>query len=76
MLIVLCVEYSREHPSVKELMRLIGDNLQLYNVCLGLLRSLFIQDGQPLPCMLRFDLLMAMHDADVKQVDNYMHLGY
>ncbi|RKP24933.1 cofactor of BRCA1 [Syncephalis pseudoplumigaleata] len=58
----------REHATVKKLTRLIGCNLQLYNVCLGLLRSLFIQDGQPMPCMLRFDLLMAMHDGDVREI--------
>ncbi|KAI8049893.1 cofactor of BRCA1-domain-containing protein [Syncephalis plumigaleata] len=50
----------REHPTVKELTRLIGCNLQLYNVCLGLLRTY--------ACMLRFDLLMSMHDGDVREI--------
>ncbi|KAK3818641.1 MAG: cofactor of BRCA1-domain-containing protein [Benniella sp.] len=55
----------RSHPSIKQLLDIVGGNAKLYSYVGTYLRSLFVQTNDAIYCTLRFDLLMAMHEADL-----------
>ena len=58
----------RQHPVVQQISQMIGKSLQLYNLVLQFLRTLFLQTKDAHYCTLRVELLMAMHDLDVKEI--------
>ena len=58
----------RQHPVVQQLSQMIGKSLQLYNVVLQFLRTLFVRTKDAHYCTLRVELLMAIHDLDVKEI--------
>ncbi|KAG0237741.1 Cofactor of BRCA1 [Actinomortierella wolfii] len=62
------ITQRRAHPSIKQLMDIVGGNLNLYNHIGTYLRSLFIQTNDAVYCTLRFDLLMAMHEANLGSI--------
>lgn len=61
-------ERRRSHPSIKQLLDVVGGKIELYDYIGSHLRSLFIQTNEAIYCTLRFDLLMAMHEADLGSV--------
>ncbi|KAI7830362.1 cofactor of BRCA1-domain-containing protein [Gamsiella multidivaricata] len=62
------ITQRRNHPSIKQLLDILGGNLELYNQFGSYLRSLFIRSNEAVYCTLRFDLLMAMHEENVGSV--------
>jgi len=58
----------RQKPTVKELVDMIGHSIELYNLVLQFLRTLFLRTKEEHYCSLRSELLMAFHDADVKEI--------
>ena len=58
----------RQKAFVKELVTMIGSSVDLYNLVLQFLRTLFIRTKEEHYCSLRGELLMAFHDADVKEI--------
>ncbi|KAG0212576.1 Cofactor of BRCA1 [Mortierella sp. GBA30] len=62
------ITQRRSHPSIKQLLDIVGGNFDLYNHIGSYLRSLFIQTNEAVYCTLRFDLLMAMHEADLGSI--------
>ncbi|KAG0270513.1 Cofactor of BRCA1 [Actinomortierella ambigua] len=62
------ITQRRAHPSIRQLMDIVGGNLNLYNHIGTYLRSLFIQTNDAVYCTLRFDLLMAMHEANLGSI--------
>ncbi|KAK9692718.1 hypothetical protein K7432_014216 [Basidiobolus ranarum] len=66
--VVKITKLRREHSTIKDLVNVIGTNITLYDLVLGFLRTLFLSTGYTNYCTLRFDLLMAMHEADVNEI--------
>ncbi|KAF9349523.1 Cofactor of BRCA1 [Mortierella sp. AD094] len=62
------ITQRRSHPSIKQLLDIVGGNPKLYNHIGTYLRSLFIQTNEAVYCTLRFDLLMAMHEANLGSI--------
>ncbi|KAF8924314.1 Cofactor of BRCA1 [Dissophora ornata] len=62
------ISQRRNHPSIKQLLEIVGGNPKLYNHIGTYLRSLFIQTNEAVYCTLRFDLLMAMHEANLGSI--------
>jgi len=62
------IYHRRSHPSIKQLLDIVGGNAKLYSYVGTYLRSLFVQTNDAIYCTLRFDLLMAMHEADLDSV--------
>ncbi|KAF9432884.1 Cofactor of BRCA1 [Entomortierella beljakovae] len=60
-------EMSIDQPT-KQLLDIVGGNPKLYNHIGTYLRSLFIQTNEAVYCTLRFDLLMAMHEANLGSI--------
>lgn len=58
----------RDTPEVKELLKLIGRSVPLYNETLRAVRTHFIETGDPGCCALRTDLLMALSDAGISSI--------
>lgn len=58
----------RQHHVVQKLSEMIGKSLQLYNLVLQFLRTLFLRTKEAHYCTLRAELLMAIHDLDVKEI--------
>ena len=58
----------RQHPVVQQLSQMIGKSLQLYNLVLQFLRTLFLRTKEAHYCTLRAELLMAIHDLDIKEI--------
>lgn len=58
----------RQHTVVQRLSVMIGKSLQLYNLALQFLRTLFLRTKEAHYCTLRAELLMAIHDLDVKEI--------
>jgi negative elongation factor B len=58
----------RQHSVVQQLSQMIGKSLQLYNLVLQFLRTLFLRTKEAHYCTLRAELLMAIHDLDVKEI--------
>jgi len=58
----------RQKPVVKELVDMIGGSIELYNLVLQFLRTLFLRTKEEHYCSLRGELLMAFHDADIKDI--------
>lgn len=58
----------RQKPVVKELVQMIGSSIELYNLVLQFLRTLYLRTKEEHYCSLRGELLMAFHDADIKEV--------
>ncbi|XP_028394995.1 negative elongation factor B-like [Dendronephthya gigantea] len=58
----------RQHHVVQQLSEMIGKSLQLYNLVLQFLRTLFLRTKEAHYCTLRAELLMAIHDLDVKEI--------
>ena len=47
---------------------MIGNSVELYNLVLQFLRTLFLRTKEEHYCSLRDELLMAFHDADIKEI--------
>ncbi|KAF9099042.1 Cofactor of BRCA1 [Mortierella sp. AD031] len=62
------ITQRRSHPSIKQLLDFIGGDMQLYNNVMNSLRSLFIQTNDAIYCTLRYDILMACHEANVRSI--------
>jgi len=58
----------RQKVFIKELISMIGSSIDLYNLVLQFLRTLFLRTKEEHYCSLRGELLMAFHDADVKEI--------
>lgn len=58
----------RQHSVVQQLAHMIGHSLQLYNLVLQFLRTLFLRTKEAHYCTLRAELLMAIHDLDIKEI--------
>lgn len=58
----------RQKTVVKELVDMIGGSIELYNLVLQFLRTLFLRTKEEHYCSLRGELLMAFHDADIKEI--------
>lgn len=58
----------RQKSVVKELVDMIGGSIELYNLVLQFLRTLFLRTKEEHYCSLRGELLMAFHDADIKEI--------
>lgn len=58
----------RQHSVVQQLSQMIGRSLQLYNLVLQFLRTLFLRTKEAHYCTLRAELLMAIHDLDIKEI--------
>ncbi|KAI0239170.1 hypothetical protein L0F63_004468, partial [Massospora cicadina] len=68
LLIPIC---RQEHSNILELLRLIGDHTQLYDIAVAILAELYSQSGLAIYCNLRFDLLMAFHRNGVKKITDF-----
>ncbi|KAG0347123.1 Cofactor of BRCA1 [Podila humilis] len=64
------ITQRRSHASIKILMDMIGGITTLYNYLGMYLRSLYVQTNDAVYCTLRFDLLMAMHEANMGSITN------
>ncbi|KAG0301041.1 Cofactor of BRCA1 [Dissophora globulifera] len=62
------ISQRRNHPSIKKLLEFVGGDTNLYNHINSYLRSLFIHSNEAVYCTLRFDLLMAMHEANLGSI--------
>ena len=49
-------------------MEIIGTKFELYNDLLAILRKMFLDTGRTSFCIIRFDILMAMHELDIREV--------
>lgn len=58
----------RQHAIVQDLAKMIGKSLELYNLVLQFLRTLFLRTKEVHYCTLRSELLMAVHDLEVKDI--------
>lgn len=58
----------RQHAVVQGLAKMIGKSLELYNLVLQFLRTLFLRTKEILYCTLRAELLMAVHDLEIKDI--------
>jgi len=58
----------RQKQVIKHLVDMIGNSVELYNLVLQFLRTLFLRTKEEHYCSLRDELLMAFHDADIKEI--------
>jgi hypothetical protein len=65
---LLFKHHRRSHASIKKLLDFIGGDMQLYNNVMNSLRSLFVLTNDAIYCTLRYDVLMACHEANIRAV--------
>jgi len=65
---VVAPRQRRQHKIVKELASMIGKSIELYNLLLQFLRTLFLRTRETHYCSLRAEILMAFHDADISEI--------
>ncbi|KAJ1896879.1 hypothetical protein LPJ66_003725 [Kickxella alabastrina] len=58
----------REHPVFKEIAHAVAGDLQLYMLCLGLVREELLHTNDPALGTLRHDLVMAMHENNASEI--------
>lgn len=58
----------RQNAVVQSLAKMIGKSLELYNLVLQFLRTLFLRTKEVHYCTLRSELLMAVHDLEIKDI--------
>ncbi|GAB1598257.1 negative elongation factor B-like [Argonauta hians] len=58
----------RQGEVVQKLVLMIGRSLQLYDMVLQFLRTLFLQTRNTHYCTLRAELLMALHDLEINEI--------
>ena len=58
----------RKQKVVKELINMIGKSVELYNLVLQFLRTLFLRTKEVNYCALRAEILMAFHDTDISEI--------
>lgn len=58
----------RQNNVVQSLAKMIGKSLELYNLVLQFLRTLFLRTKEVHYCTLRSELLMAVHDLEIKDI--------
>lgn len=58
----------RQNAVVQSLAKMIGKSLELYNLVLQFLRTLFLRTKEIHYCTLRSELLMAVHDLEIKDI--------
>ena len=56
----------RQHEIIQTLTSYVGHSVKLYNTVLQFLRALFVDSGCVHFCTLRADVLMALHDLEIK----------
>ncbi|KAG0250518.1 Cofactor of BRCA1 [Mortierella polycephala] len=75
--ITMAKEMSIDQPtklinqSVKKLLDIFGDDLKLYDHIIMYLRGLFVQTNEAVYCTLRFDILMAVHEAGLVDLSKH-----
>ncbi|KAK5823204.1 cofactor of BRCA1-domain-containing protein [Linnemannia elongata] len=62
------INQRRSHASIKKLLDFIGGDMQLYNNVMNSLRSLFVLTNDAIYCTLRYDVLMACHEANIRAI--------
>ena len=64
----LTPKQRRSNETIQELVKMIGKNVLLYDTILQFLRTLFLRTKNVHYCTLRVELLMALHDSEVKEI--------
>ncbi|KAH7722430.1 negative elongation factor B [Aphelenchoides avenae] len=58
----------RQWAHIKDLMAMVGDRESLYNRLVEMIRSRFLESGNPHYCSLRMEVIMAAHDGNVDYI--------
>ena len=61
-------ERRRASSTIASLLAFVDKSLSLYHSLLAICRSLYRDNGDPLLCALRADVLMALHDAGLTEL--------
>ncbi|CDW55666.1 COBRA1 domain containing protein [Trichuris trichiura] len=64
----LAAKVRRNRPALRNIMRLIGKHIALYDLLLSYIRAAFVHTRSTIFCTLRADLCMAIHDMDIKEL--------
>lgn len=64
------IQVRRQGEVVQKLAHMIGHSVKLYDMVLQFLRTLFLRTKNINYCTLRAELLMALHDLEVKILCN------
>jgi hypothetical protein len=59
---------SRQHPVVQQLIEIIGRDVKLYMMFTEMIRIVFQSTPHPILSTLKFDVLMRLHEDDVREV--------
>lgn len=59
---------SRQHPVVQQLIEIIGRDVKLYTMFTEMIRIVFLSTPHPILSTLKFDVLMRLHEDDVREV--------
>ncbi|OZJ04009.1 hypothetical protein BZG36_03623 [Bifiguratus adelaidae] len=66
--VVAMIRDRRQHPIVEAILDRIGEDTTIYSMFLDFIRLVFDATPYPSVCTLRFDLLMALHEREFKDV--------
>ncbi|KFD53171.1 hypothetical protein M514_05881 [Trichuris suis] len=64
----LAAKVRRNRPAMRNILRLIGKHIPLYDLLLSYIRAAFVHTRSTIFCTLRADLCMAVHDMDIKEL--------
>jgi negative elongation factor B len=64
----LTPKQRRQNDTIQQLVKMVGKNVMLYDTIITFLRTLFLRTKNVHYCTLRVELLMALHDAEVKEI--------
>ena len=64
----LTPKQRRQNDTIQQLVKMVGKNVLLYDTILQFLRTLFLRTKNVHYCTLRVELLMALHEAEVKEI--------
>lgn len=64
----LSPKQRRQAEVIQKLISMIGRNIQLYDMVLQFIRTLFLRTQNVHYCTLRAELLMAMHDLEIQEI--------
>lgn len=65
---LLSPKQRRQADIIQKLINMIGRNIQLYDMVLQFIRTLFLRTKNIHYCTLRAELLMAMHDLEIQEI--------
>jgi hypothetical protein len=60
----------RQHPVVQQLIEIIGREVKLYQMFTEMIRIVFQSTPHPILSTLKFDVLMRLHEDDVREVSS------